>query len=118
MSKTRSLFKPGSEHPRSKFSDDQVRLMRRRRAAGWTIKRLSEKYGVCEGAISKIVSGKAYPNVPLETDPLPIGYKAVTPPQCRPGFKRPRGKPTLLFYIPGLEWWNEEERKHLPRGRT
>lgn len=53
-------LKVGSQHWMAKFTDDQVREMRKLHSEGVTCKQLGEEYGAHEGTISKIVNGKTY----------------------------------------------------------
>lgn len=53
-------MKRGSENPMARLTDDQVREIRIRRAAGAFLKDIAREYHVCEGLISQIARGKIW----------------------------------------------------------
>jgi len=50
----------GGRHPLAKMTESSVLEMKRLRREGWTQKRLAEKYGVSQGTISDILTGKIW----------------------------------------------------------
>lgn len=50
----------GVNHPIAKLTQSKVSEIRRRRAAGETLKTISVDYGVCEATISYVCSGKVW----------------------------------------------------------
>lgn len=56
----------GTEHPRSKLTDEQVLSIRRERAEGAKGHYLAYKYGIAETAVSKIVLRQTWDHIPPE----------------------------------------------------
>lgn len=52
----------GSVHPRAKFTEEQVKLMRAEHAAGKTMYRLAKEHGVCQSTMQRIIHGQRYKN--------------------------------------------------------
>jgi HNH endonuclease len=53
----------GSQHGRAKLSDGQVQQIRRLREAGWTLARLTERFGISSAQASGIASRKYWTHV-------------------------------------------------------
>jgi hypothetical protein len=51
---------PGAAHPGAKLTEDQVRDIRQERAAGVTLKVLSERHGVGMSQVSRIARGQSW----------------------------------------------------------
>lgn len=64
LSKGRLVFPRGSRHGQSKLIEDQVRAIRRRRAAGERGCRLAAEFGVSPPTITRIVKGYGWEHVP------------------------------------------------------
>jgi len=54
---------PGSGHPNAKMTEGKVRKARAQRAAGASVKQLAENYGISQGTMSTLLSGKAWKHV-------------------------------------------------------
>lgn len=52
----RGRSNPGESHPNARFTEDQVREIRRRRANGETVKDLAAEFGVTKPAITYVVN--------------------------------------------------------------
>lgn len=61
--KVKRKYANGARHWKSKLTEDDVREMRRLRAAGWLQKDLAKKYGVDAGTVCWIVNRKSWAHV-------------------------------------------------------
>lgn len=53
----------GEKHHRTRMTESRVREMRKLRIAGWSVRRLAAKFGVSEGAVCAITSGRTWRHV-------------------------------------------------------
>lgn len=61
--RSRGLFVNGSEHPRAKLTDGDVRTMRTLHADGQLPREIAVRFGVSRAQVAKIVTGKAWNHV-------------------------------------------------------
>ena len=70
QSNVREMYERGRAPRQGRLSDQDVVLIRMRRAAGARQKDLARDFGITDGQVSMIVRGKRWPNVggPIETE--------------------------------------------------
>ncbi len=61
-------FSPRQGGPKLRFSDDDIREMRRLNASGIGYKRIANRYGCAHSHVANIVTGKKYRHVPLSAN--------------------------------------------------